>query len=335
MSFFNDSSVCQSTANPINKFLDTSTKANLSNFRTDNIANNDIQTFHQYRNLDTSVQNEFHQFTESAKNSLHFNVTPQGITGERFLNNTRRGQLETFNGTQQDWSKDFMNLNLRDNHERPLQQPQFMNQNNSTLESFQSQHRHEPLRNISHFPLNQSGLTLNKNIESLRQKNTQIQYAELNNEFDTAFTEVEEELNTDSQKVDENCDQHSLEGLSSSSQVDLENTSEDQDKTKFADLAKNVFDIMNNTPKGVSMNTSNKFKQSGFMQLMNKISSREIEISNDKNKFVDQHGVDIRTKIDDPLQNLGADDEPLKTPFEAASKVSRNVDSNAWQGDFI
>lgn len=337
MSFFNDSSVCQSVANPINKILDVSTKSDIGNFRTENIVQ-DSSNIHQYRKLDNTLQNEFYKFVESPHNNPHTFIFPQEITRERIPDSIQMG-LETISSSQHDWTKDFMNLDLRDNHERQLyqtNQTQVLNQNGSKFDTFHSQ-RHPPLRSMTHMSSIQSNLRSSGDLEFSEHENTHVHLAELDNQFDAAFTEVEQELVIDTQKAeDEETDQHSsAEGLGTTGRVELENKFEDEDKTKFANLARSVFDIMNNTPKGVSLNTTNKFKQSGFMQLMNKISMREIEISNDKKKFVDQDGIDIRTNIDDPLHQLGADDEPLQSPFEAAMKVSPNVNSNAWQGDFI
>lgn len=153
--------------------------------------------------------------------------------------------------------------------------------------------------------------------------------SQIKNEFDNAFNEIENELaplNQQNQNHQNNEEEETI-----------NNTNDEDDKIKFAILAQNVFNLMNNTPKNVSSTTSNKFKNSGFMQLMNKISNREIEISNDKMKLVDQNGNDIRSDLSDPLANMDLNNV-LDSSYNSALKVSQNipvnVDLNSWQGDF-
>lgn len=352
MSFFNDNSVCQATANPINKLLETSNKSNYGEIRTQNFENNKVSQIHQYNRLDNDLQTDFHQFANFNNAVSGSHIIPQEHTG---INLYQTRTLHASNNTPQNWSNEFTKLSLQESgyeqqmdsqeHQMNIQGRQMNGQDSELLSSAYSRFQHQqfaqPHQQRSYLPLQKDTVMPHSGSTSLNQlHNNSEQFAELEDEFDSAFTELENELNVENQKVEEEEDQ--MVGSSVSQSTTKTETGNpglnEEDKIKFAVLAKNVFNIMNNTPKGISSDTSDKFKQSSFMQLMNKISTREIEISNDKKKLVDQNGVDIRSRLEDPLRDL-KDNVALESPFEAALKVSENtalrVDSNSWQGDFI
>ena len=335
MSFFNESSACQASSNPLSKVVDTTTNErhnvngynNFQSGRSSQIQNN----LSRFQNVDNSVQHEYNNFSSSGQN---FHLNDDFSLHDVRLNEPPQSQVQQANvymhSQSNNWVSDFRSFSLSD------ASPQ-LSQQHQNQQSHQSQQlANHPLSSMHIYghQMQSPNLTISANHLSLdaqhqqnRQSSTNLM--ELNNEFDNAFSEVENEINIASPSQN----QSSKEEEESNKVVN-----EEEDKVKFAILAQNVFNIMNNTPKHVSSNTSNKFKKSGFMQLMNKISNREIEISNDRKKLVDQNGNDIRSDLSNPLSNLQMNDI-LESPFDSAIKVSQTtavkVDSNSWQGDFV
>lgn len=335
MSFFNESSACQAASNPLSKIVDTTTneRHNTSGFnnfqsgRSAQVQNN----FSRFQNVDNTVQHEYNNFSNSGQN---FHLNNEFSLHDVGLNEPQQSHIQQANLHMQsqpnNWVSDFRSFSLSDAAPQHLQQ----HQSQQSYQGQSQQHANHPLSSMNLYghqmqsPHMSSTTKVSLDAQQQQNRQSSTNLMEMNNEFDSAFSELENEINTTS--VSQN--QSAKEEEENSKVVN-----EEEDKVKFAILAQNVFNIMNNTPKHVSSNTSNKFKQSGFMQLMNKISNREIEISNDKKKLVDQDGNDIRSDLSNPLANLQMNDI-LESSFDSALKVSQTtavkVDSNSWQGDF-
>ncbi|KAG7694684.1 hypothetical protein KL951_003861 [Ogataea haglerorum] len=123
---------------------------------------------------------------------------------------------------------------------------------------------------------------------------------------DAAFDELEHELR------DEAMNEQQAE------QVKPQN---EDDKVKFAQLARSVFLTMSQPPADISKQTSDKFQNSNFLKLMNKISTREVEMSEDRDKFVDAQGRDIRDMLPDPLKDIKEQGLAGMGPFASAQQV--------------
>lgn len=339
MSFLNDATSCQGAANPLNKFIETSNgNQDLNNFQNINNQNNlSRQNIHNYNNIDRSLQNDFNNFAETTPASLNSNIIPNSIS----VNNTHHIQYSNHvaNNTQQtEWIQDFNDLSLQDG--RQYQQmglnPSLQQQQQQQQQAHQQRMHYQLPNQIQNQRLNlntsrsyTSRLTSNSQQQTQQQDIPQQDFDEINNKFDDMFNEVENDINKD-----QNTQSNEEEDAS------INTPNDEEDKIKFAMLAQNVFNVMNNTPKHVSSNTSDKFKQSGFMQLMRRISSREIEISKDKKKFVDQNGIDINSNVNqtlpNPLNSVHSDitDSAFDSAVKIGQKESIKVESSAWQGDF-
>lgn len=328
MSFFNEANSCQRVSNPLNKFIATTDHENLiSDKELQRLNVEQKNGIHSFQNVDMSTQKEFDMFTSnigqhsSQPNNEFFIHHPEN---QLIIRDQPNNSL-----TQNNWTQEFR---LSDNNipyqelnrfENPINSQNIQNTNNIPPQSFymNSGRLHNPKLNLT--------TKINHDNESSykQHKHKHITENEINNDFEIMFNDIETELLPDQ----ENQSQKNAE------EEELTRKADEDEKIKFAILAQNVFNSMNNTPRNISSKTSNKFKQSGFMQLMNKISNREIEISGDKMKLVDQSGNDIRSSIVDPLSNLNLSDN-LESSFSSALKISQKVpvkvDMNSWQGDF-
>ena len=324
MSIFSESA-CQAGANPLNKFVENAANADIGNFQKA-FEQKQHGNFHSFQSIDSSVQNSFDNFTSLNNEKLvppqSFYHHPQNQNLSAQLNQQRVHHLQPQGG----WVNDFNNLSLSDHQKHPAtinehQEPRhFQPYAQKPVHSFTSRQLNAPIL------LNKSHATEQNVATHAFESNMAMSHIkEANKEFDSVFSEVESELITESVTPNQRTEEEEA-SISANNE---------EEKIQFAMLARKVFVTMNDTPKHVSTATSNKFKQSGFMQLMNQISNREIEISDDQKKLVDQNGVDIRSALSDPLSSLESHDI-LESPFESARKVTNGmVDSKSWQSEFV
>ncbi|KAH3663534.1 hypothetical protein OGAPHI_004935 [Ogataea philodendri] len=138
---------------------------------------------------------------------------------------------------------------------------------------------------------------------------------------DAAFEEIEDQL---AQQPVNTLPQESA----------LQPTNE-EDKIKFAQLAKSVFMTMSKPPSDVSQETNAKFQNSNFLKLMSRISTREVEISEQKDKFIDSQGRDIRDMLPDPLKDIKQEGLASLGPFDSAqqvySQMGEELRPSMWQ----
>lgn len=131
--------------------------------------------------------------------------------------------------------------------------------------------------------------------------------------FDSAFQDVEKEL----QEKEEEQQQQQQPTII-------------EEDTNLANIALSVLNIMQSTKiqPTVSTNTKEKFQQSKFMNLMQRISNKEVELDTVGEKFVDNYGKDINSN-----------DNEAESMFESAEKMGAQfgfqVNKNDWQGDFV
>lgn len=125
--------------------------------------------------------------------------------------------------------------------------------------------------------------------------------------FDAAFGEVEKELEED--PIEE-------------------------DRSSFANVAQSVFNIMNGAPQG---KTADKFKKSRFMDLMQRISTREVEIEGEA--FVTRATPAVPAPTAIPAIPVRAEHE-ISQPgaFAGAVQFSAQygvqVKTSEWEGEF-
>jgi hypothetical protein len=340
MSFFNEQGLCQASVNPLHKIIDTSNNnSHLNNFRTSqNVGSSKQQNIHHFQNVDSLVQNEYNNYSNQVDQDFESvnNILPKSIDISHNFQYPQN-QISNQKIMQQNWSQDFNRLSVQDNNEQLHEQfhEQPIHTLNPIVNMNSMNQQHLLLSNIPLANIRNNNLELYRNQQQQQQQfvnespteiHSSANLNNLSNEFENAFSEIETELKMETQSENQKAEEE-----------EIVTTNDEEDKIKFAILAQNVFNIMNNTPKHVSSTTSNKFKASGFMQLMNKISNREIEVSNDKKKLVNQYGMDIRSELSDPLAGLSMN-ETLDSSFNSAVKVSQtkpiDVNANTWQSDF-
>ena len=341
MSFFSDQNSCQVGQNPLNKVLqhnDNAAVERLHNLQSQNSHPNQILPIHDQR-----LQDEYNQFATSTE----FQHPANDFQASQFNMRPGHGNQQVF-ATQQNnqWVSDFNRMSIIDNSMSIQPVTDQTKQRKASLYTQQSSQRvSRPITESiqSSFAPNQRTIPQYQQF-SQSLSNTQVRDEEqvihqsVSKEFDDVFSEIEAEIKNDitqeQQIVETKEDEERLEEQEKAEREPQTILDED-DKIKFAILAKSVFNLMNETPKHISSTTSNKFKQSGFMQLMNKISNREIEISNDKRKLVDQSGADIRSALPDPLSNINT---ILESSFDAAVRISAannaTTNADAWQSEF-
>ncbi|QPG74603.1 hypothetical protein FOA43_001935 [Brettanomyces nanus] len=151
-------------------------------------------------------------------------------------------------------------------------------------------------------------------------------------DFDSAFNNIEKQLSEHGNNIRVNNSEMNVKEKTMGPIGEV-------DKIKFAQLAQSVFNTMNSaSPKNASNEMNEKFKQSKFMNLMDRISKREVEINDKKDKFVDSQGHDIRDDLPDPLKDLRDTDLRDLGPYDSAKavheKLGKDLSSTAWETTF-
>ncbi|VEU22132.1 DEKNAAC103161 [Brettanomyces naardenensis] len=353
MSFLDPASCAGNNA--INKFnaranLDTS----LNNQLQSNGSSSQKQqgtSFNKLNRVNPTLQNEFNRF--GREESFNESVNSFGQQGQQSRLGPQgrlayqgqvaqqgqfapQGQPAQQAHGQQRWISDFQNLNINDQQRQQMmnqpgkasqwsmefnsmEQSQIRAQNSDNFQIEASRIRSQ----ISSIPqpslgLGYGGMYRQNNENQVNQVN-QVNRETSQPDFDSAFNEVEQQLRETPVEETKKGDAPMMEN----------------DKIKFAEIAQSVFNTMNSSTGNVSKETNDKFKQSKFLDLMGRISKREVEINDQNDKFVDSQGHDIRDDLADPLKDLREEDLRGMGPFESAKvvheKIGDHLTSSAWE----
>ncbi|ODV86112.1 hypothetical protein CANARDRAFT_6609 [[Candida] arabinofermentans NRRL YB-2248] len=346
MSFLNNDAASCAANSALNKLhshanLDRSLNHQLTANSNAQVSNSQQFTnFQKFSTIDNDLQNQYQNFSSQQQQQQHFEPVNFEVSQQQ---------------QQKSWINDFQQLNIDSNH---INQHQFVQQEshsnaqnqqmNSTslkpewLSEFSQTQQHQQMMethdsfqsNVNRLGLQGGNMhyqtSFNRPIQyqqPAQQSQQQEQPAELV-DFDSAFNDLETELNQDEMEV---------------SQVEEEqkpNMMDEEDKVKFAKLAMSVFSTMNNTPASVTAETSSKFKNSNFLKLMNKISTRQIELNDNKDKFIDAQGNDFRDLLPDPLAGLRDGELNGMSSFESANMIHERLGgaemrTSAWESTAI
>jgi len=158
--------------------------------------------------------------------------------------------------------------------------------------------------------------------------------------FESAFNDIDKYMDTGNEEMgfelkDDTVQKGNL--MERTKNVETSHRMDESEKEKFADIAKSVFDAMEKGSNHASAKTNDKFRNSKFLHLMDRISKREIEINENNDKFIDSRGHDIRDDLPDPLRDLRETDIHNAGPFEAAKEVGakqgQHISPSDWETD--
>lgn len=316
MSFFSDQG-CSAQQNPLNKIINVPREPVGSSFG--GIGHPQQQGLR----LDLSREQELVDF-RMMNNFGGVDVTPGLIDRNSILPSVpvEKLQQSTLTGN---WVNEFHQLNINEGiqvqhqHQHQQQQNGYAHSQAAQL-SGNANANVMGMADIRNAALSRGQMNIGQGLLNMTQSSigntfkSVTSISSLSKEFDSAFSEIENEIEEEMPAVDDEPPAviHS-----------------DEDKVKFAQLANSVFTMMNNTPKGVSTETAGKFKQSNFMNLMNRISNREVELSIGNDALVDSQGRDIHDKA---LENLGL--ASFETARQRAQQWGVEAKASNWQADF-
>lgn len=260
--------------------------------------------FNRFKRTDQQLQNEYNQFASQKPSS-------QGFAGSSI--NERQSISPQFqqrqNGSEQ-WVSDFQRMSIQDNGIQRQQVQMITNARQSaniigqsrqwSSEFGQMERRETQMQNSDNFNVQsannvftQSYLGSTGIVGNMYQHDnmaTGINHqapANHDSEFDSAFADVESQLASQNQQ-------------NTAKDTNMDETQ----KEKLAQIAQSVFDTMTQSSANVPQETSEKFKNSKFLNLMDRIAKREVEINDKHDKFIDSKGHDIRDDLPDPLRDL-------------------------------
>ncbi|ODV70355.1 hypothetical protein HYPBUDRAFT_155268 [Hyphopichia burtonii NRRL Y-1933] len=267
----------------------------------DHQLNQDFQQFNQLQNMNgnPAFMNQFGpapQIPGRHHEQAQFNQFNQSQT---HFNQPQLHQPQSSN-SKQGWVQDFSNLAIS-NRQQPTNDwhTQFMKQQGFQQHQPQAQHQRVMPNHASGFQMNmRTNLSQPMNQMAVPTEHQEMHRMEQEKQvFDDQFDQLEKEL--EAQAVPE---QTILEEIN-------EVSTNENEKEEFAKTAQRVYDSMLSQQNTQTTETSTKFQQSDFLKLMNSISSRKVELSQEGNKLVNESGQDIRNQehisnLADPLQDV-------------------------------
>lgn len=272
------------------------------------------------------LEREFHQ--QFAQNNP--NVFASAFGGAQHLPAQHSGAGAVQGGSpgaqgahKQGWVHEFSNLGLNDKQKAqqgPAWSTQFAQQAHQQAPAALgapggASHQLYSPRLQAQFGLNAQTAGTARLTEHQQLHRHELNEMHFQNQLELQFAEIDRELETelkDGMEMDTNLN-----------------------KEKFAEAAREIVSAM-------STADNPKFKNSKFLNLMEMVSNRDIELSNDETKLVDRNGDEVKStetdidtndtanRLPDPLANIGEGE--LHTPFQSASLVSeRNKDEKySW-----
>lgn len=299
MNFIGDEAICGTVNNPLRKVINVSTPMELFPGKNPNVERQPGR-----------IENEFMEFKAMNKN-IDMIPVPQGIQMD----------IQRNNDMGSNWVDEFSQMSLmnqqtishaqhqqRAQHQQQQQfqytqsQPIYHNNHNIHLQNHHVTPAAPATTVFGSGIFNNIQNTLSSSMKSL----TDFQA------FDNAFTEVEKDLQD---VMEEEIPKVLI---------------EEEDNKNFANIAQSVFNIMNNTQPSmnVSTTTCDKFKTSKFMDLMQRISNKEVEIDSEGEKLIN-----VTNKGEGNVNNgTGMFDSAI----EMGSKFGFKVEKSNWEdGDFI
>lgn len=201
--------------------------------------------------------------------------------------NQRQQPVAQLQHIQSDWHQQFMNQQANHQQHQQQHQPQANQFNQRIAPNYTSAFNMNMRTNLSSPAHSQMGVpTEHQEIHNLEQERLM---------FDDQFDQLEKELA--SQEVEQPEVQQQAEP-----QVALEGN--ELEKEEFANTARKVQQSMTKSDGTRSTETNSKFEQSEFLKLMNSISNRSVELSDQGDKLVNKQGEDIREHLSDPLSEV-------------------------------
>lgn len=287
-----------------------------NSLQNDVIRRNGPQNNQQFRNnqiIDNNLNQEFNQFSGN-----QFNGSFDG--GNQFANQfmSRFPMKGRGQNRNQGWVNDFSNLSLernelqtRDMTREQGWNQQFMNGSQQYNQQQQnSQQFNQQQQNIQH-QFQQNQLQQNQVNQQIQPQmpfhmNTRTNLNPVYHEPVGNLTE-HQEMHKMEQQHQQFEDEFKL--------LEQEMHSNTTDKEEFAKTARKIHESMTNNHE-----QNEKIQQSNFLKLMNSISNRSVELSNEGDKLVDsQSGQDVREQeitehLSDPLRDVKESSETVATP---------------------
>lgn len=300
MNFIADDNICGNGNNPLRKMMNTTTPLEIFPGKMSNMERNSGK-----------IENEFMEFKAMNQN-IDMIPIPQGIQMDSQRMNNDMGS---------NWVNEFNQMNLNPHvpqvqHQVTPQYPQQytqgqqMFQNNLHLQHHQQQQQQQLYQQqVSNPPQTTSfGSGIFNNIQN-KFSSSMKSFTDFQS-FDNAFNEVEKDLQEE----------------------EIPTIIEEKDNKSFANIAQSVFNIMNNTKPtmNISNTTSDKFKTSKFMDLMQRISNKEVELDTQGEKLVHStNGVDINAPQNSNTTGM------FESAIEMGSNFGFKVEKSNWDGEFI
>lgn len=278
-----------------------------------NAEQQNVLSRNNFNSINENLQYDFNQFNQQHQQP-HQSFSNSGFIPQQ-QQQQQQHQSQFQNQANSQWINDFQKMNInnipQEEHIQQLRQANqqgWINEFQSMQQMDSSQHQqqqmqqqnqqHQQQYNSNAFQMRSNMMLNNSSMMYDQQQRTNLQQQQSNIETDDMydmFEQVENELNELKTLVKEE-----------EKQKEEEMNKDESEKILFAQIAKNVFNTMNGTNKNntINSNTSQKFQNSNFLKLMQKIGERKIEINNEGNKFIDENGNDIRDYLPDPLKDL-------------------------------
>ncbi|AOA62698.1 Peroxisomal membrane protein [Komagataella phaffii CBS 7435] len=203
---------------------------------------------------------------------------------QSFQTMDQRTNMQAMSSTANAWTQEFnhMQHNKEMEYEMRIRETQrLVNAPAREVFSMVNQHSQQHNQNFTH------------NQTQLGDQSHYMTNLAFERQFETVQNEIDGmDMFSDSEQVEQQ------------KELQKEDDNNDIETTKFAEIAQQVFNQMNNVDTTVSQNTEHKFKQSNFLRLMDKVAQREVEINGSGDRFIDKTGNDIRDYLPDPLSDL-------------------------------
>ncbi|KAF3992409.1 hypothetical protein FT663_00689 [Candidozyma haemuli var. vulneris] len=287
--------------------------------------------FRNQPGFDNSLNQEFQNFSGRTGGAPMFQdqfagagpIHPQQQHHQQHHRQPQQGQNQ-----QNRWIQDFNGLSI-DNRQTGQQgqhgqqgksdwHRQFMNQQNV-------QHQAQP--QLQHNMTNYQMGSMGQMGHMGQMGQYRYQGAQAMNSPQNQKAQVEADLLENSEALDSHFDQLEKE-LAMEEQVDSEEASISEiDKEQFVKAARDVQRSMRSEKNQKSDETTSKFEQSNFLKLMNSISDRKVELSQQGDKLVETaSGEDIRKHLSDPLK-YEKDPNYHQQPHEAQTATPAPIPS--------
>ncbi|KAH3676391.1 hypothetical protein WICMUC_002022 [Wickerhamomyces mucosus] len=300
---------------------------NLSGPSSNRNHNQQISSLGQSHQLDLEFQKHTNSTQFHLQNSFNQNHSHAIAIGDKSQIFHQQPSLQSTPGG---WANDFAKLSLNAKARPKLRQTPQMKWNEQSLDSQRLssqpiQQRHDQSFSSAAFNpsiingprmlLNQTNTLQNQGIMTEHQELHHLEH--IQSALDEQFFELERQLH--------------LKPVPKPPKKDQNEEISKKQNLQFQQTARDISNVMESH---VSQQTE-KFKKSQFLKLMQSISVGDVELNEDETKLINKDGEDIHEAnesfLPDPLEGLNAED--LKSPFEAAQKVSVHHNDEPYNWD--